>query len=1009
MRSRHLELLKSLSDKNKEKEEQQKKEERRLHKRETLLKSRVLHRDPLQRSSSTDARSVIAVATSVVAGVVQGTTEDSTIGAATNDEEEAQYKKKCNLDIQKRQEDAIRRLANVQAAEKVKQEREKLKREWRAHKAQKSWLNNCKDSELREYLESKGKPRALPKLPGKLPGPFAGALAIRGISTTEATVEVDDDEITVLTSQADHDVKVGSPRETVVASTSAISQDGIEEGRRARHCPSPTKANLVVMNQINRFLDRTRLTRAAAHCSDLAEWRRRNGAAKDQPVFACLGGYPDFRDALLKRGWFQNPDKDSRHFDLKWGMAGDIDHERLKPNQIVNHFAKCRDLTTKVGLSLNLRNCSWFSGVDLDEFYPRAFDLYDPVERADFVLNFKFTKAESILRQFLEHLESGAEVTFSQELIRLAHKICLRQITDVDDVLDCPEFAETLANISASEWDVLKEVCLEDVSKKLEAPKDKELNEMISMTNPSDLKKREKERDKEKEEQRTSSKTCKVKKKKKKKAAGEEEEEEEEIPITAPAASFDNNLGRHLTTQARTVLKELEEKNLQHTIHGSRNAWIIKPASKSRGRGIEVKRELDEIFKATESEGYQWICQKYIEQPQLIHGYKFDIRQWVLVTDWNPLNVYIWQQPYLRFAGQKYDHSMSSLSEYMHLVNNSIIKYMDGFQEKNDDLNASGYMWFRQQYEEWLHATHCKCKRHSTPWLTPPPYTCETFGVKWEDVKFTAKEEDSDDEGDQAPATTNNIDNVLNCQPCQPTPGTVTQEMEEGTENDNEETQAESPTESEEAPSQEPSQESLQIEANAKEKEEKPEVEVEQADECDEDPDHVCENLWETCIKPQINDIVTNSLLCVVDSIAHRKNSYELYGYDFMLSPGIDGKPKVWLIEVNSSPACDYSTPVTTPLVKKVMEDIAKIMVDKRTDPDCDTGEWELLKHKHNKHVANPRTFANSDKLEVHGTKMKLPKKKKKKKKKGSDANASNGANVDEVEDAEDDDCDEED
>lgn len=28
----------------------------------------------------------------------------------------------------------------------------------------------------------------------------------------------------------------------------------------------------------------------------------------------------------------------------------------------------------------------------------------------------------------------------------------------------------------------------------------------------------------------------------------------------------------------------------------------------------------------------------------------------------------------------------------------------------------------------------------------PAPYTCETFGVRWEDVKFTAKEEDSDEE-----------------------------------------------------------------------------------------------------------------------------------------------------------------------------------------------------------------------------------------------------------------------
>mmetsp|Transcript_65063 Transcript_65063/g.103088 ORF Transcript_65063/g.103088 Transcript_65063/m.103088 type:complete len:1000 (-) Transcript_65063:144-3143(-) len=997
MRSRHLELLKSLSEKNREKEEQQKKEERRLHKRETILKSRILQRDTLQRSSSTDARSVITVATGAVAAVVQGATEDTANGVVTNDEDDVQYKKRCNLDIQKRQEEAIRRLSNLQETERVKQEREKLKREWRAHKAQKSWLSNCKDSELREYLESKGKPRALPKLPAQ----FAGALAIKGIGTEHA-MEVVDEEVTVMASQAEDDRKVHA---------SAMSQDSVEEARGARHCPSPSKVTLISVNQsCLRFLERTRSTRAAAHCSDLAEWRRRNGAAPDQPVFVCIGGYPDFRDALLKRGWFQNIDKESRHFDIKWGMVGDIDHERLRPNQIVNHFAKCRDLTTKVGLSLNLRNCSWFSGVDSDEFYPRAFDLYDPLERADFVLNFKFTKAESILRQFLEHIELGVDMTFSQDLIRLTNKICLRQLTDVDDVLDCPEFAETLANVTASEWDVLKEVCLEDVSRKLEVPKDKELDEMISRTAQSDVQKRAHARDKEKEEkekaeQRKNSKGCKAKKKKKKKS--EDDEEEEEIPINAPTASFDSNLGKHLISQTRTILEELEQKNAQHCIHGARNAWIIKPAGKSRGRGIQVMRELDEMFKATESDGYQWICQKYIEQPQLVHGYKFDIRQWVLVEDWNPLKVYIWQQPYLRFAGQKYDNSLSSLSEYMHLVNNSIIKYMDGFQEKNDDLDASGYMWFRQQYEGWLHGTHCKCKRHSTPWLTPPPYTCDTFGVKWEDVKFTAKDEDDEDDGDrdQVPATT---EIRANPSSSHPPSDALAQDVEQPTEN--EEPRPESPTESEETSCQEPSHESPKADANtpsrASEKNQK-EAEVDQqSDNDDDDPDHVCENLWETCIKPQINDIVTMSLLCVVDSITHRKNSYELYGYDFMLSPGSDGRPKVWLIEVNSSPACDYSTPVTTPLVKKMMEDTAKIMVDKRTDPDCDTGEWELLKHNYNKQVPNPRTFANSEKLEVHGTKMKLPaKKKKKKKQKGSEA--CNAANADEGEDGEDDDCDE--
>merc|ERR1719181_267760 len=197
--------------------------------------------------------------------------------------------------------------------------------------------------------------------------------------------------------------------------------------------------------------------------------------------------------------------------------------------------------------------------------------------------------------------------------------------------------------------------------------------------------------------------------------------------MTADMESYNSARGKFYIRQARSVLQELEAYNQQHCINGSRNAWIVKPSGKSRGRGIQVMRELDEIFRATESEGFQWICQKYIENPQLVHGYKFDIRQWVLVTDWNPLTVYIWKHPYIRFAGQKYDESLANRSEYVHLVNNSIIKHMDGFEEKNEDLQTSGYMWFRQQYEEWLHTNYCKCQRHRTPFLKPPPYTCETF------------------------------------------------------------------------------------------------------------------------------------------------------------------------------------------------------------------------------------------------------------------------------------------
>ncbi len=40
------------------------------------------------------------------------------------------------------------------------------------------------------------------------------------------------------------------------------------------------------------------------------------------------------------------------------------------------------------------------------------------------------------------------------------------------------------------------------------------------------------------------------------------------------------------------------------------------------------------------------------------------------------------------------------------------------------------------------------------------------------------------------------------------------------------------------------------------------------------------------------------------DAVENRKNSHEMFGYDFM----VDDQYNVWLIEVNSSPAMDYST-----------------------------------------------------------------------------------------------------
>lgn len=115
-----------------------------------------------------------------------------------------------------------------------------------------------------------------------------------------------------------------------------------------------------------------------------------------------MGGYPDLKKQLLKRGWVENPDHRSPCFDLKFTlMAKDIDYGSLTDLQIVNHFEKNTHITTKVGICKNLRNLIWFNNVDIDSFYPRCFDCNDEGDFEDFLEDFKTTKAESILKLYM--------------------------------------------------------------------------------------------------------------------------------------------------------------------------------------------------------------------------------------------------------------------------------------------------------------------------------------------------------------------------------------------------------------------------------------------------------------------------------------------------------------------------------------------------------------------------------------------------------------------------------
>jgi tubulin monoglycylase TTLL3/8 len=88
-----------------------------------------------------------------------------------------------------------------------------------------------------------------------------------------------------------------------------------------------------------------------------------------------------------------------------------------------------------------------------------------------------------------------------------------------------------------------------------------------------------------------------------------------------------------------------------------------------------------------------------MENPMLIDGRKFDLRLWVLVTDWNPLTVWIWNESYAKFATIKYNAKKID-NLFSHLTNNAIAKkFVEKYQGKID-MNET--MWYDHELAAYL-------------------------------------------------------------------------------------------------------------------------------------------------------------------------------------------------------------------------------------------------------------------------------------------------------------------
>uniref|UniRef100_G1L665 Tubulin tyrosine ligase like 8 n=1 Tax=Ailuropoda melanoleuca TaxID=9646 RepID=G1L665_AILME len=422
-------------------------------------------------------------------------------------------------------------------------------------------------------------------------------------------------------------------------------------------------------------------------------------AIKEKKIFAIYGHYPVIRATLRRKGWVEkkshflpkvilNADDDSAGVTGKenqevalektddihdvmsrlvknempsflWTIKRDVvDYHSLSCDQMLNHYGKTASFTTKIGLCVSMRSQPWYVQANPDSFFPRCYGLCTESEKQEFLDDFRRTVASSILKWVVSHQNhSRGKPSISGEACD----------TGPSNKKASENVESKLTGLSGQLVDTACKVCRaylgqlehEDIDVSEDASKDLTEDEWKDLT--------------------------------------------QQYYSLIHGDAFISDSRNHFS-QCQALLNKITSVNPQTDIDGLRNIWIIKPAAKSRGRDIVCMNRVEEILELVAADPLsakdnKWVVQKYIETPLLIYDTKFDIRQWFLVTDWNPLTIWFYKESYLRFSTQRF--SLDNLDSAIHLCNNSIQRHLKNDKDRSPLLPYHN-MWTSTRFREYL-------------------------------------------------------------------------------------------------------------------------------------------------------------------------------------------------------------------------------------------------------------------------------------------------------------------
>nr|XP_038036146.1 tubulin polyglutamylase TTLL5 isoform X2 [Anas platyrhynchos] len=140
----------------------------------------------------------------------------------------------------------------------------------------------------------------------------------------------------------------------------------------------------------------------------------------------------------------------------------------------------------------------------------------------------------------------------------------------------------------------------------------------------------------------------------------------------------------------QTFILPAEYQDFCNTYSKDRGPWIVKPVASSRGRGVYLINNPNQIVLEDNI-----LVSRYISNPLLIDDFKFDVRLYVLVTSYDPLVIYLYEEGLARFATVRYDQASKNIkNQFMHLTNYSVNKKSGDYVSCDDpEVEDYGNKW----------------------------------------------------------------------------------------------------------------------------------------------------------------------------------------------------------------------------------------------------------------------------------------------------------------------------